>query len=312
MSRGAVRRSGSVLGLLVGALVLTGCAADQQSASVPRSATPSAAVDASSEPGASEPGASEPAPSSPSSVDEQGAAAVGVIALSATLDHVHGLHVRPGGSLLAGTHTGVVEVALDGSVSAVGGDRHDLMGMTGIPGTDTLLSSGHPGAGSALPNPLGLIVSTDAGTTWATRALTGQVDFHALAGDGRTVVGFDGAEGLLVSGDGGTSFERAAAIAPAALAINDGGVWATTADGLQRSTDNAQSFEAVDGAPLLVLVAAGADGTLWGVDGDGTAWRSADGLDWDPRGALDAVEALAVGPDGTGYVLTATTLTTLT
>lgn len=248
-----------------------------------------------------------PAPSAPSDSGPT-EAAVTAIALSPRLDHAHGLLVAADGALLAGTHSGVAAIALDGAVSPVGDGADDLMGMTGIPGTARLASSGHPGAGSDLPNPLGLITSEDGGVTWDAVSLTGEVDFHALATDGTRVVGFDGRAGLLVSDDGGRTFDDGARIAPAALAITPDGVWATTADGVQRSTDGGLTFAVVDGAPLLVLLAAGSDGSLWGVAPDGAAWRSGDGTAWDRRGVVGEVEAIAVADHDRAYAVTADTL----
>jgi len=287
------------LGLLAAAVVLTGCAGSPEaSGTAGEPSEPAAAASSPAEPD-TPPQAATQAPTAEE------------FALSEALDHVHGLHVSADGVLLAGTHTGVVEVDPGGAVTRVGSDRHDLMGMTGIPGTDTLVSSGHPGAGSGLPNPLGLIISADGGTTWSTRALTGEVDFHALASDGETVAGFAGPQGLLISSDGGATFELGAAIAPAALAITPLGIWATTAEGLQRSTDGGRAFTAVEDAPLLVLIASGADGSLWGIGTNGTAWRSTDGTAWEERAPVGPVEALAVGASGTAYALTAEALIAL-
>ena len=77
--------------------------------------------------------------------------------LSESVEHVHGLVATGPGKVIAGTHAGAMLVSQDGSVSAQGDQRDDLMGMTGEAGTDTLASSGHPGAGSQFPNPVGLI-----------------------------------------------------------------------------------------------------------------------------------------------------------
>ncbi len=41
-------------------------------------------------------------------------------------------------------------------------------------------SSGHPAPGSGLKNPFGLIVSGDGGRTWEKRGLEGEADFHVL------------------------------------------------------------------------------------------------------------------------------------
>lgn len=249
--------------------------------------------------------------SSPAATSSVPAATVDSVPLRTPLDHVHGLLVGSDGALLAGTHTGVVALDLDGDVTRVGDGSVDLMGFTGVPGTDRLASSGHPGPGSSLPDPVGLLASDDGGRTWRSVALQGEVDFHALAGDGRLVVGYDGRTGLLVSDDGGARFRPGAAIAPVAVALTPEGVWATTSDGLQRSVDDGASFAVVDGAPTLVLLAAGADGSLWGVDVQGRAWRSADGTGWEARGAVGRVEAIAAAGFERAYAVTAQRLDVL-
>lgn len=226
------------------------------------------------------------------------------IALSETIDHVHGLVVAADGDLRAGTHAGVVAVAPTGDVSRIGQGQDDLMGMTGVPGTDQLLTSGHPGPGSDLQNPLGVMASQDGGVTWSSLGMAGEADFHVLATDGTLVVGFAGGSGLLVSTDGGKTFSPGAALTPGSLAVTPRGVWATTLGGLKLSTDGGLSFDLVSSAPVLVIVAAGADGSLWGIDIDGYAWRSRDGAVWDRRARIEAIEALAAADYDTAYGIT--------
>ena len=72
----------------------------------------------------------------------------------------------------------------------------------------------------------------------------------------------------------------------------DRGVWATTPDGLQHSTDDAQTFTTVPDAPALALLAAAPDGTLWGIDTADTVWRSPDGTHWEQRSTINSVNAL--------------------
>jgi hypothetical protein len=230
---------------------------------------------------------------------------VQLVTLSAPIDHAHGLVVREDGSLLVGTHTGLRSVGRDGEAATVGRGDDDLMGLTGVPGTSRLISSGHPGESSDMPNPLGLMSSQDGGRTWTALSLVGQVDFHALATDGDLIAGFDGMQGIRTSRDGGKTWTQGAAIAAAALAITPGSVWATTERGLQRSTDNAQTFTVVNGAPVLRLIAAGQDGSLWGVDLQGSAWRSPDGLTWQRRGKVGQVDAIAAAGHARAYAITA-------
>lgn len=82
-------------------------------------------------------------------------------------------------------------------------------------GPDTLIGSGHPSGGSALPAALGLIRSEDAGKTWAPVSELGRADFHALEPAGDTLVGalFQQSQ-VLVSGDEGKTWETRAAPLP--------------------------------------------------------------------------------------------------
>ena len=230
------------------------------------------------------------------------------VALTPPLDHLHGLHLTADATVLAGTHTGLFALADDGNTTRIGTSDDDFMGLTGTPGTDHLFASGHPGPSSTAPNPLGLTESTDAGSSWTPKSLVGEVDFHALATDGRTLIGFDGVTGLLTSTDAGTTWRPGATIGATALALTETGVWAATADGLQNSTDRGRTFTAIPGAPLLMLLSAAKDGSLWGVDTTGTAWRSRTGREWEQRAVVAQAEAVLAVDFATAYAATAHTL----
>ncbi|GAB88752.1 F510_1955 family glycosylhydrolase [Gordonia rhizosphera] len=236
-----------------------------------------------------------------------GDAAAARIALTPALDHVHGLHVDADGTVLAGTHSGLRAIDAAGMTTPVGATDDDLMGFSGAPGTDMLVTSGHPGPSSTDPNPLGLRRSDDGGQTWTNKSLLGEVDFHALATDGTVVVGFDGTTGLRVSTDGGATWSPGATVAAASLALTSTGVWALTPAGLQHSTDQGRSFVTVENAPALVMVA-GSTEAVWGIGADGFAWRSRDGNSWEKRSFVGTAEALAVAGFDTAYAATAETL----
>jgi hypothetical protein len=239
-----------------------------------------------------------------------GAATAPRVALSPALDHVHGLSVDSAGTILAGTHSGLVAVAPSGATTEVGTSDDDLMGLAGVSGSDVLVASGHPGPSNPGPNPLGLRRSDDGGRTWTDRSLLGEVDFHALATDGTVVVGFDGTRGIRVSTDAGATWSAGATVAAAALALTPDAVWAITPAGLERSTDLARTFTPVEDAPALVLLAGTGDG-LWGIDADGYAWRSRDGAAWEQRAFVGQVEALTATGFDTAYAATAEVLYTL-
>ena len=300
--------------LAIVALVLTACgASDVDTASPAHTAgptidSPTTALETTL-PDTGAAGTTSPAPGE--SPQPERKPAVTTVALSSPISHVHGLVVDADGAVRAGTHDGVRVIGVDGEVQQVG-PADDLMGMTGLPRSDVLFSSGHPGPGSPLPNPVGLIRSDDGGATWTPLSLQGQVDFHALGVSGDRVVGFDGFTGLLVSDDGGLSWTPGAAVTPMSLAVVGEQVWAATPQGLQVSDDGGATFEGRPGAPLLWLVAAGADGSLWGIDVDNRAWRSVDGETWDKHKRVPPVEAIAVSDESTAYALSATTLVLLT
>jgi hypothetical protein len=222
--------------------------------------------------------------------------------------HVHGLTVSGDtGQVLLATHDGLFDVTKE-PATKIGG-TNDLMGFTAGP-EGTFYASGHPGQGSDLPNPLGLIRSGDGGKTWDQLSRQGESDFHALTTTKSDIVAFDGT--LLTSPDGKTWTTVATDFAPAVLAghPNSDTVLATTAAGIQRSTDGGKTW-ALNGAGPVIQYAAFANPTeAAGVEPDGTVHYSADaGTTWSPRGRIDG-EVLAIaaikGADGNPWIWAAT------
>lgn len=110
--------------------------------------------------------------------------------------HVHGLGVDPAdGAVYVATHDGLFR-ASDGGLKRADSTGRDLMGFT-ITGPRTFLSSGHPGPGEQVANPLGVVASTDAGGTWTPLGLAGEVDFHALKVSSGNVYGYDATHQIL-------------------------------------------------------------------------------------------------------------------
>ncbi len=215
------------------------------------------------------------------------------------LEHAHEVAFQ-GGELLLASHQGVYAVDLDsGALELVGGVQFDAMGMAV---TDAgVLASGHPGAQVddvfLAPN-IGLISLER--NDWTSVSLGGEVDFHALSAsaDGVSVAGLASGEmTVLTSADGGETWQRGAQLDARDLTLTPDGLVATTADGLMRSDDGGETFAAVEGAPLLVLVAA--DGSaLVGVDAAGAVVRS--GTEgWQTLGRVEGTAAaVAVADDG--------------
>ncbi|MGY1820518.1 F510_1955 family glycosylhydrolase [Geodermatophilus sp. SYSU D00079] len=193
-------------------------------------------------------------------------------------EHVHGLVYDPDGSggLLVATHHGLVDVDADGTATEVG-PVIDLMGFA-VTGPGRHLASGHPGLHVDLPNPVGLIATTDGGRTWTLLSRAGESDFHTLTAlPGGGVLGYDGT--LRRSADGRTWEDLAIPAEPHTLAAAPDGatVLATTATGALRSADAGGSWTPAPGAPVLQVVTWAEDGTTAvGVDPAGAVWTSTD------------------------------------
>lgn len=215
-------------------------------------------------------------------------------------EHVHGLGVDPAdGTIQVASHDGLFRSGPDGLVP-FGDAGRDLMGFT-VAGPGAYLSSGHPAPGDELPNPLGLVASSDSGSTWTPLSLTGEVDFHALDVAQGTVFGYDATNGLLrASTDGGRSWEDRAvldALDIAADPADPSRVLATTEDGVAASTDGGRSFGAPSG-PQLAYLSWAPDGTIHGLDVGSTVFTSSDGgMSWEQAGTV---------PGGRPQALTAT------
>lgn len=223
--------------------------------------------------------------------------------------HIHGLSVSSDSrQVLLATHEGLFDVTEMPARKI--GDTRDLMGFTGTKDPNVFYASGHPGAGSDLPNPLGLIRSADGGKTWEQLSRQGESDFHALTVTESGVVGFDGE--LRLTADGKTWKAVPVTFTPAALAghPDTGTVLSTTPQGIQRSTDGGSTWAPVPSGPVIQFAAFADPANAVGVQPDGTVHYSADaGASWTPKGRIDGkVQAIAAvrGPDGTPQVWAAT------
>ena len=212
---------------------------------------------------------------------------------AATNQHVHGIFVdQVSSKVLLATHEGLYDATGKTPVK-VSTDTIDLMGFTPTADPQVFFGSGHPGPGSALPNPVGLIRSTDAGKTWEHLSRQGKSDFHALSATDHGLVAFDGT--LSTSADGITWETSPASFSPAVLAGNPATsvVLATTQQGLQRSTDSGKTWNAVPNAPLMQFVSFAASTEkaptdAVGVAPDGSVHISTDaGLMWTAVGRVD-------------------------
>lgn len=173
---------------------------------------------------------------------------------------------------------------------------------------DTLIGSGHPAAGSALPPALGLIRSEDAGKTWTSVSELGRADFHALEPSGDQIVAslFQQAQ-VLVSGDEGKTWDTRTAPMPlVAIEVdpNNQQLWVASSErGIYVSEDGGETWRQRDPTPNVRFAWAD-DGMLYRVDPGGPVKVSTDGGQrWEDRGSTGGEpQALAVGEDGKVYV----------
>ncbi|GAB3618760.1 hypothetical protein GCM10027417_00200 [Glutamicibacter endophyticus] len=200
--------------------------------------------------------------------------------------HIHGISVRPDQSqVLLATHHGIFDVT-DGQVTKLG-PTNDYMGFTAAGTEGTFYASGHPGEGSNLPNPMGLLRSDDSGRTWTTLSREGQSDFHALTLSQGGLIGFDGQ--LLMSTDGKSWDKSQTQFAPAVLAGHPEGkvVLGTTEAGIQRSEDNGKTWQPVESGPIVQYVSFATPKDAAGIAPDGRVYISADaGLTWKESGRV--------------------------
>lgn len=207
--------------------------------------------------------------------------------------HVHGITVnRDTNQVLLATHEGLFDVTKTPATKI--GPTNDLMGFTAAADQSVFYASGHPGPGSDLPNPMGLIKSVDRGKTWEQLSRQGESDFHALATTKSGIIAHDGT--LRTSPDGKTWTDVPVEFVPAVLAGNPetDTVLATTRDGLQRSTDGGKTWTLIPTAPVIQFAAFATGTEVFGIEPDGAVHYSADaGATWLQTGSIQGqVQAL--------------------
>lgn len=180
-----------------------------------------------------------------------------------TLTHVHGLaYSADGKRLYIPGHHGLA-IFEQGKWRKAPGPEHDHMGFTAT--RDRFFSSGHPGPGSKLADPFGLLRSEDGGRTWTRLGLEGESDFHVLAaGYGSNAVyvynhhpnSRMSKAGIYFTLNDGDTWQRAKAQElpgePSSIAVHPedpGTVAVATSNGLYLSSDSGDSFRPLAPGP---------------------------------------------------------------
>jgi photosystem II stability/assembly factor-like uncharacterized protein len=203
--------------------------------------------------------------------------------------HVHGLGVNPADeALFVATHEGLFRAPKsEDRLERVGTSRHDTMGFT-VVSRNTFLGSGHADSAEEKTDPLGLIVSDDAGRSWRPLSLGGQVDLHIIRVGNRLTYGVDAMSGsLLVSDDAASSWSVGQPPKPLVdLAVDphdERHLIGAAEDGLYRSRDRGARWRAIPRSPAGLLMwprtnpeglyLAAANGALHRSDDAGRTWR---------------------------------------
>ncbi|WP_053368227.1 F510_1955 family glycosylhydrolase [Bacillus sp. FJAT-27245] len=95
-------------------------------------------------------------------------------------EHLHGIAYAADQNIYIATHEGMLVTEGGENWTFKGNYDFDFMGFN-VMSDGTMISSGHPGKASNLPNPLGFMVSKNNGGKWEPISLLGKVDFHILS-----------------------------------------------------------------------------------------------------------------------------------
>lgn len=263
MNRHHLRCTAGVLGAgLLG--LLTACTSTPETSPAPAAATATLATTPTAPDPSSQSSPASPDPAAP---------------MELSVSHIHAA-VRDAqtGELLLATHEGLFRQ--NGSELQQVGPVIDLMSFAADP-DGTLYASGHPGADAGLPEPVGLITSDDAGSTWQVASRGGESDFHTLAVGPSTVVGFDGALRTTADGRSWTTRDLNLPVIGLAASPQSGTLLATTQAGLLRSDDDGASWQSLTPPEAAVLVAWADDTTAVAATVTGRLASSDDGgLTW--------------------------------
>lgn len=121
-------------------------------------------------------------------------------AFDGDIDHIHGMgYAGSQGAVYFAAHDGL-KILDNGNWYKTKEENNDYMGFNAT--ENGFYSSGHPGSDSTLPNPVGIIQTTNGGQTLESLTLEGESDFHAMG------VGFKNETIVLLNGQKNSLMEE--------------------------------------------------------------------------------------------------------
>ena len=219
-----------------------------------------------------------------------------------TISHIHSVRAF-GDQVILGTHEGLFRYVDQKTVQLMGPEIFDIMGLAVF--GKKLYASGHPGPGSKLPEPVGLLLSTDSGKSWKKLGLQGEVDFHLLESAGADMYGVDSGSGnLMYSNNAGKKWTSRGknvvsdiAINPlkggAALALRDGKLMATqNSFTTMRNVNSTPAFTSLDWITGSLLATGGK--SLYRSTDSGMSWKKLSDFPEDASTVTQSAKIIAV------------------
>jgi len=219
-----------------------------------------------------------------------------------TISHIHSVRAF-GDQVILGTHEGLFRYVDQKTVQLMGPEIFDIMGLAVF--GKKLYASGHPGPGSKLPEPVGLLLSTDSGKSWKKLGLQGEVDFHLLESAGADIYGVDSGSGnLMYSNNAGKKWISRGknvvsdiAINPlkggAALALRDGKLIATqNSFTTMRNVNSTAAFTSLDWITGSLLATGGK--SLYRSTDSGMSWKKLSDFPEDASTVTQSAKIIAV------------------
>jgi len=219
-----------------------------------------------------------------------------------TISHIHSVRAF-GDQVILGTHEGLFRYVDEKTVQLMGPEKFDIMGLAVF--GKKLYASGHPGPGSKLPEPVGLLISTDSGKSWKKMGLQGEVDFHLLESAGADMYGVNSGNGnLMYSNNAGKKWTSRGknvvtdiAINPlkvgSALALRDGKLMATQDSFTKmRTLDSTLTFTSLDWMSGSLLATGGK--SLYRSTDSGVTWKKLSDFPEDASTVTQSSKIIAV------------------